>query len=69
MKTYFSNSQSVTGTFDQNSSVAIMPETIVPHIGDLLLQAGIPANARGESLEQAQFVALGQAYLQLRETL
>lgn len=69
MKTYFSNPQSVTGTFDQNSSAAIMPEDIVPHIGDLLLQAGIPTNARGESLEQAQFVALGKAYLQLRETL
>ncbi len=39
MKTYFSNPQSVTGTFDQNSSAAIMPEDIVPHIGDLLLQA------------------------------
>ena len=69
MKTYFSNPQSITGSFDQNSSVAILPEDIVPHIGDLLLQAGIPANARGESLEQDQFIALGKAYLQLRESL
>ena len=63
MKTYFSNPQSITSSFDQNSSVAILPEDIVPHIGDLLLQAGIPANARGESLEQDQFIALGKAYL------
>ena len=69
MKTYFSNPQSATGVFDQCSAEPIEPKTIVSYIGDLLLQAGIPANARGESLEQDQFIALGQAYLQLRETL
>lgn len=69
MKTYFSNPQSATGAFEQTLFVSIEPKSIVPHINDLLSQAGIPANARGESLEQDQFIALGQAYLQLRETL
>lgn len=69
MKTYFSNPQSTTGVFAEDSFTFIESRSIVPHINDLLSKAGIPANARGESLDQDQFIALGQAYLQLRETL
>lgn len=38
-------------------------------VGDLLARAGIDARRRGETLSQQEFIKLGQAYLDMRETL
>lgn len=50
MKTYFSN--------PQTSNMAI-----ISYIPDLLSDAGIASNVRGESLNREQFLKLGKAYL------
>lgn len=53
MKTYFTNPQ---------TADALM----VSRIPDLLDHAGIAPSARGESLGQDEFIALGKAYLEMR---
>lgn len=53
MKTYFTNPQ---------TADALM----VSRIPDLLDHAGIVPSARGESLGQDEFIALGKAYLEMR---
>lgn len=50
MKTYFSNPQ--TGN-----------EAVLSYIPDLLEQAEIDKNVRGESLSQEEFLCLGKTYL------
>ena len=50
MKTYFST--------PQTSNMAI-----ISYIPDLLSDAGIASNVRGESLNREQFLKLGKAYL------
>ena len=52
MKTYFENPQTAN---DETKK----------RIPELLKTAGIPSNARGESLSQEQFIELGKAYLSL----
>lgn len=52
MKTYFENPQTAN-------------DEMKKHIPELLETAGIPSNARGESLSQEQFIELGKAYLSL----
>ena len=52
MKTYFENPQTAN---DETKK----------RIPELLKTAGIPLNARGESLSQEQFIELGKAYLSL----
>lgn len=50
MKTYFSNPQTSN-------------EAIISYIPDLLSDAGIASNVRGESLNREQFLKMGKAYL------
>lgn len=53
MKTYFTNPQTADAS-------------MVSRIPDLLDHAGIAPSARGESLGQDEFIALGKAYLEMR---
>lgn len=52
LKTYFSNPQTA-------------DELMLQNIPDVLARAGVPAKARGESLEREAFLELGKAYLEL----
>lgn len=62
MKAYFSSLQNVVNGVGSTKEM-------VKAIPDLLSEAGIASNTRGESLAQEQFLALGQAFLDFQQSL